>query len=135
MDYGGKILREPEMNREQFQEIQKTQRCSHVIKGSDLENQDNRTLIWGYTIEREDFHVFLLNGEINIEVGNLKPRHQLQHWNENEVQSNSEYVPDKRVYPEACDFEFCKFLKEAGVSIPFTTWTDREPQQFYAPIH
>lgn len=124
------------MNSEEYKSLISVRPIPKILRGSDLENQMDRTLIWGYTMEREDFHVFLKDGEIQIEVGDLTSQHReaLQRWDENDVRSNSEYVPGKRVYPEACDFEFCKLLKEGGVAIPFTTWTDREPKQFYAPI-
>lgn len=39
---------------------------------------------------------------------------------------------NKRVYPEASDYEFCKKLLDIGVYIPFTTFDEnREEKQFY----
>jgi len=44
-------------------------------------------------------------------------------------------VPDKRVYSEACDYEFCKLLINYGVSIPFLSHNpDRPKQQFYGKV-
>jgi hypothetical protein len=40
------------------------------------------------------------------------------------VKSNYDYVPDKRLYPERCEYHFCRMLKEKGVHLPFTTWND-----------
>jgi len=42
---------------------------------------------------------------------------------------NRVYVPSKRVYPESCDFEFCKLLQQHGVVIPFTTWSPERYEQ------
>ena len=41
-----------------------------------------------------------------------------------EVKSNRDYVPDKRLYPEKCDYHFCKLLKEKGIDLPFTTFSE-----------
>lgn len=49
-----------------------------------------------------------------------------------EVKDNFGYVPDKRLYPETCDYEFCKLLKEAGVHLPFTSFnSNRKEEDFY----
>ena len=40
------------------------------------------------------------------------------------VSSNYDFVPDKRLYPERCDYNFCRLLKEKGIHLPFTTWDD-----------
>ncbi|WP_316207486.1 hypothetical protein [Bradyrhizobium sp. SZCCHNR3118] len=34
----------------------------------------------------------------------------------------SSLVPNKRLYPEACDFDFCMKLAALGVHLPFTTY-------------
>lgn len=48
------------------------------------------------------------------------------------VKTNYGYVPDKRLYPEACDFEFCRLLKERGISLPFTVFnSERVAKDFY----
>jgi hypothetical protein len=31
-------------------------------------------------------------------------------------------LPDKRIYPEACDYEFCKLLTQAGVTLNPTSY-------------
>lgn len=55
----------------------------------------------------------------------IKPKNMRQI----KVTSNHDYVPDKRLYPERCDYNFCLLLKERGVHLPFTTWT--EPIEIY----
>jgi hypothetical protein len=38
--------------------------------------------------------------------------------------------PDKRLYPAACDYQFCELMVRHGGDLPFTAWDDREPLQF-----
>ena len=87
----------------------------------------NKTLLYGYTCERETFHVYIKNEQIYVVVYNndystdkIKPKNMRQI----KVTSNHDYVPDKRLYPERCDYNFCMLLKERGVNLPFTTWSD-----------
>jgi hypothetical protein len=87
----------------------------------------DRTLLYGYTCERDTFHVYLKNNEIFVVIydndysGSIpKPRNMRRVT----VKSNRDYVPDKRLYPERCDYDFCKLLKEKGVHLPFTNWSE-----------
>ena len=87
----------------------------------------NKTLLYGYTCERDTFHVYIKNEQIYTVVyqneyyrGVIKPINMRQV----KINSNRDYIPDKRLYPERCDYNFCKLLKERGVHLPFTTWTD-----------
>ena len=94
-----------------------------------------RTLLYGFTCERETFHVYLKNDEIHIVVyhndysGDVaKPKCM----REITATSNYSFVPDKRLYPEACDYKFCKLLKSRDIYLPFTTWNEnRETKDFY----
>ena len=87
----------------------------------------DRTLLYGYTCERETFHVYLKDNEIFVVIYNTEyyrgaptPRNMRRI----KVTSNRDYVPNKRLYPERCDYVFCKMLKDKGIQLPFTTWTD-----------
>jgi hypothetical protein len=123
---------EENMKLEQYNELQQVHLTPEVVlKGSDLKNQSNRTLLWGYTSERHSWHVYLENGTIYKVVYGFGDE-VLDMVDENEVATNGHYVPDKRLYPEACDFEFCELLKEREVNLPFTTFNaEREEAQFY----
>ena len=97
----------------------------------------DRTLLYGYTCERETFHVYLKNNEIFVVVYNTEysrgkpvPKNMRQIT----VKSNNDYVPDKRLYPEKCDYKFCKLLKEKGVDLPFTHWSEI-PDDQYRPYY
>lgn len=96
----------------------------------------NRTLLYGYTCERETFHVYVKDQKIYVIV--YKIDYPLSHEKEHgifmrgdprpinmrqiEVKSNCDYIPDKRLYPERCDYHFCRALKERGIELPFTSW-------------
>jgi hypothetical protein len=100
-----------------------------IIKVSikDLVNRNPRTLLYGYTHARSTHHVYIEEGEIHLLVYSSA---NSEHFSGEFVPTG--LVPNKRLYPEACDAEFCAFLKQQGVHLPFTTWSDkREPQQYH----
>jgi len=43
-------------------------------------------------------------------------------------------IPDKRLYPAACDLEFCRVLVDEGEDLPFTTFEEREQVQYHGKI-
>lgn len=98
-----------------------------LIEVEDLVNQNDRTLLYGYTLERKTFHVYLKNQNIYTVVYETdyseytpKPKNMRQI----EIITNHDYVPSKRLYPERCDYEFCRLLKMKEICLPFTCWTD-----------
>lgn len=98
---------------------------------SDLADQRPRTLLYGYTCERDTFHVYLgADGLLHKVV--YGPDKLLLAHEQGISLVMVVCVPDKRVYPHASDLEFCTLLAKAGVSVPFTTFTEGvEPRQFY----
>ena len=115
-----------------------TEQTNDLISVNDLHNKKDRTLIYGYTCERNTFHVYLKDMQIhtvayNTDYSGDKPK--VKNMVEFAIKSNHDYVPDKRLYPECCDYEFCKLLKERNVRfLPFTTFdTDRhiDESDFY----
>lgn len=101
------------------------------IEASELTDQTDRTLIYGYTVGRETFHLYLENGAFNRVIYDGD---KVFLAGETGVESLAlaQCVPDKRVYPERCDFEFCRLLKSRDVSIPFTTFDPNvEARAFY----
>ncbi len=118
------------MNKQQFESLNDTAAGQAMATAQALADKTPRTLVYGYTVERSTFHVYL-DGGVHLvvydHVGLL-----LRHVSEFEGLALAQCVPDKRVYPEACDHEFCVLLKKAGVNVPFTTWSDdRVPQPFH----
>ncbi|WP_010499997.1 hypothetical protein [Paenibacillus elgii] len=118
------------MNKEQFQKLTDIEEIKKVIAVDDLTNKTGRTLLYGYTCERETWHVYLKYGEIvKVIYGYDKEPKKF------EVTDNRDFVPDKRLYPERCDYEFCKLLIEKGIGLPFTAWTEGiEEEQYYGKI-
>lgn len=87
----------------------------------------NKTLLYGYTCERKTFHVYIKNEQIYVVVYDTEYSRGIptpKNMRQISVTSNHDYVPDKRLYPERCDYNFCKLLKEKGVQLPFTTWSE-----------
>ena len=87
----------------------------------------NKTLLYGYTCDRKTFHVYLKDRNIFVVIyendystGNARPKNMRQVL----VSSNYDFVPDKRLYPERCDYNFCLLLKERGIHLPFTAYDD-----------
>ena len=109
-----------------------------LITAETLQSKVDRTLLYGYTCDRRIFHVYLKDEVIHtvtydldyLEDGTSRP----VDMKEVSVSYNCHYVPGKRVYPHKCDFEFCKALLLAGVSIPFTFWEDVEESVYYGFI-
>jgi hypothetical protein len=92
----------------------------------------DRTLLYGYDCDRYTWHVFQQHGYLHraIYMGS-NPRPE-------SIDSDPEMiaaslVPNKRLYPEACDFDFCMRLAALGINLPFTTYgtlgdiSDRNP--------
>ncbi len=101
------------------------------IKANELADQSDRTLIYGYTVGRETFHLYLENGTFNRVIYD-GDKVFLAGETELDAIELMQCVPDKRVYPERCDFEFCRILKSMDVSIPFTTFDPNvEARAFY----
>jgi len=99
------------------------------VSASYLNNKFDRTLLYGYTCDRYTWHVYLKEGEIHTVM--YMDKKDIQ---EIQVTSNKGYIPDKRLYPERCDFEFCSLLKSLGCSLPFTIWKElpsNQRRQFY----
>lgn len=100
-----------------------------------LRNREDRTLLYGYTSDRTTVHVYMKDSLIHrVEYAYNSPEEDWQ------VQINDTFVPDvlvpnKRLYPEACDAEFCEILKSFGVALPFTKYNpEREPKQFHGEV-
>ena len=112
------------MNRSEYEKLMNVK--EKPLTGADLSDPyRDRTMLSGYTSNRDDFRVELENGELVCYWNDKRS------YDESTVRSDSEYVPNKRVYADESDFEFCKLLLERGVNITFTlpgAW--RQPADF-----
>lgn len=122
------------MTQERFQKLLSDSRKPHLITVDDLgEFKEDRTLIYGYTCEHETFHTYIKDGEIHTIVYSLEYNvsnsgtHPID-MREINVSVNEQYIPDKRIYPEASDYLFCALLNSRGVDLPFTTFNESRPE-------
>lgn len=124
------------MEKSMFDMLMGVRHSEKILSISDLNDLSDRTLLYGYTCARETWHVYLKNKKIVVvKYNNEYTRGEPTPKNMTyiEVKSNHGFIPDKRLYPERCDYEFCLLLKERGISLPFTTWNDNvsEMKQYY----
>ena len=114
------------MYKEEYEILQQIDKDISLITINNLINKLDRTLLYGYTCERDTWHVYIEDNKIYKVIYNSNKEPE-----EHEVLNDFEYVPDKRLYPECCDYEFCRLLKERGAHLPFTTWQDRPEKKIY----
>jgi hypothetical protein len=97
--------------------------ASHMISAVDL---SSKTLLYGYTTDRLTQHTFQHKGQIySIKFD------ETQTVVSKEVGFELDFekvIPDKRLYPERCDFMFCHQLLQRGAHLPFTSFNpEAEP--------
>ena len=118
------------MNEQEYASLQDYRAMPTRLSASMLRNRVPRTLIWGFDCDRNSFHVYL---------GDDNQLHIVRYDYDGfllayQTEANAEpqaYVPNKRVYPGACDLEFCRILIDADVRIPFTTFEARPDETFF----
>jgi hypothetical protein len=124
------------MNESELQRFQAEPITLPQVSADDVSGED-RTLLYGYTCTRETFQVYKLGGGLHILIYD-RPTNVLRHVRGVSLPAVS-CVPDKRVYPESCDFEFATLLHAQQVSIPFlpfdrARYYDVEHRQFHGYI-
>lgn len=123
------------MNKEDFKDLRvKTDHNVYQLVGVDeLQDKSDRTLIWGYTCDRDSFHVYLKDEKLFAVT--YKFGGDILNLVEGTHIPAVSALPDKRVYPEACDLEFCNLLLSKGAEPPFTTFNDERPyKQFHGKL-
>lgn len=121
------------MTNDEFESLAQTSFPLVLIDVGELEDRSDRTLLWGYTAERYSWHVFLRAGEIEIVVYEF-PYTIMDHKRDHTFDA-ADLIPNKRLYPEACDYEFCTLLCSVGVFLPFTTFDGkREHKQYHGLV-
>lgn len=122
------------MNKEEYENIIDLQlKGVSPVNVDDLYNKSDRTLLYGYTCDRDTFHVYIKDMKIHaVTYRTDYENNAIIFMEEIQIAKNDDYIPNKRLYPETCDFEFCEKLKKLGCRLPFTTWSDgRSEAQFY----
>ena len=121
------------MTQEELKELENIEEIKHLITIKDLKDKSDRTLLFGYTCDRDTWHVYINNNKI-ISIC-YSYNEKITEGNTIIIEDNEDYVPNKRLYPERCDFEFCKLLKEYGINLPFTYYDNNiENKKYYGKI-
>lgn len=123
------------MNKNQYLQLT-TEAAPELFRAdaSVLVDQTPRTLLYGYTCDRETWHVYLADGAIHKVVYGY-PKSLELYVHQSQGLTLEDCVPNKRLYPEACDFEFCSLLTSRGINLPFTVWSDtRPPAAFHGEV-
>lgn len=85
---------------------------------NDLDNKEDRTLLYGYNTDRTDVHLFVKNGDLYLESNN-----EVNLITEEGIKYNL-IKPSKRAYPESTDLEFLNHMVKKGEYISFTTYNE-----------
>lgn len=112
------------MNKDQYEQL--VTNSTYVVIGpvsidpaSFTEDMTDRTLLYGYDNNRVTWHVYLKDGVVHRHTYN-QGGPMLIH----QPQCLQDYIPNKRVYPELSNFEFCRYMKvEKGCNIIFLPWS------------
>ncbi|WP_315921543.1 hypothetical protein [Mesorhizobium sp. SP-1A] len=104
------------MKKEELESLREVEAVKRTLPAMDGET---RTLLFGYTVERETHHVYQEDGELHLVVykGDV-----LIHHERGASLPAENLVPNKRLYPERCDYVFSRMLKTLGFSLPFTNY-------------
>ena len=117
------------MTREEYEALQRIMRIDSKIRVTELLDLTPRMLIYGYDCDRNTFSLSLIetpNGGLEFERKLVKyPDTVLEYTTTKEINIHS-CVPNKRIYPDRCDFEFCTLLHNREVYLPFTTFRDEK---------
>ena len=124
------------------------------LTAQSLKNKHPRTLIYGYTRTHGSSHYFLTSKDTNQSTFHLYLTdhgtfQQVTYDSDNLLVSSQEcdtitamnvrsYLPNKRIYPERSDVEFCGLLLDQRLvtNLPFTTFSSEQIQDchFYGRL-
>jgi hypothetical protein len=134
------------MNHEQLRELRKVGTFGETFHPSlhDLSEFTPRTLLYGYDVDRNSFHIYADDvGDIILHVYNYNTTLRVQNLTKEGFSTEhliqgvpNAIVPNKRLYPQYCDFEFCRYLKQIGAELTFTAYEEpTERPAFTGPYY
>lgn len=120
------------MTEEQLSMLNKVELISNLVTIDDLYDKSDRTLLYGYDCERITYHTYIKDGEIcNVFYGGYMNAPLTPYV----AVTSEDYIPDKRLYPECCDYEFCSILTSRKIYLPFTTYdSKRDKKKYYGEV-
>lgn len=106
---------------------------SNPITINDLKDKSDRTLLYGYDCDRKTCHLYLDNGKfIFVRYdGVYGDVYNVTGLDKIESSDLVEIVPNKRLYPERCDYEFCALLTKYCCNYTFTNFNENISEQQY----
>lgn len=133
------------MDMEQFKQVQQFVRdigqkveSKYPFYVSQLsDHHEDRTLLFGYDCDRNTWHVYCQNGIVKLHVYDFEK--QTIRF-EDTFSSWDELIPNKRLYPESCDSEFCGGLVFHKVHMPFLPFSEDRYERvkdlkFHGEVH
>jgi hypothetical protein len=114
------------MNRIEFESLKDAEGLDTRIWAKDF---PEGTLLYGYTRERETFHIYKMGSQIHRLVCHKgePPGCIIDHQHGEHLPADI-LSPDKRVYPGRTRLDFVLALKKKDVPVIFTNFNDDEPQ-------
>lgn len=86
-----------------------------------LKDRTPRTLVYGFDCSRNTWHLYLTEEGKFQRVLYDTHGFLVDAYTFTEIKPE-EAVPDKRIYAEKSDFEFCQLLLNSGVAVPFASY-------------
>ncbi|MFF1717452.1 hypothetical protein [Streptomyces sp. NPDC058268] len=108
------------MNLAEFTQLRRDDAQLRTVDTHDIPGPE-RTLLLGYTCERDTWHVYVRGAHLHVLVYDHVTRAVVRYEKHFYWQA-ADLVPDKRVYPESTDLGFARLLASHGVELPFTTF-------------
>lgn len=115
---------------DKFETLKKGVSPFKIVASDFTFNYIPRTLLYGYTSDRKSWHVYM-------DTDYLVRRYVYEHGKEDQgdllssFSALSDLVPDKRLYPECCDFAFCLYLCKKSIYLPFSKFDERNEFKTY----
>lgn len=104
-----------------------------VLRVEDLQDKRPRTLLYGYTLERDTFHLYL-GADAQLHRVIYDHHNAVTQYKTGAELPLEDCFPDKRAYPARCDYEACSRLVAAGVRISFTGYDPAESARSEEPL-
>lgn len=106
-----------------------------------LGDLSNRTLLYGYDLDRTTVHTYLQDEVVHVvrfhppSFDDAQNVVRVRSYEQSETLPVGLLIPSKRSYPESCDFEFTLWLMDHGFDPNFTTYGKRRSDPTpYAPF-
>jgi hypothetical protein len=104
------------MTPEQLKDLQTTAGIDYMI--GPVPGPD-RTMLFGYDCDRRTWHIFKKDGQLHKAVY-IGSNRQFEEMASGDALDARHVIPNKRLYPEACDYTFCVTLRRLDLHLSFT---------------